>query len=263
MKWPNNLVAIRHGQSAYNVQKLRQEDDPLYAEFKTAYNRFERNPDKYRDPALELARIIHSDGKYRFSHGDHDTPITEEGQHQAEITGRELAKILPLPDIIMVSPYLRTKQTLGHMAIGWLELTEVKTVEEERLREQEHGLRAVYGDWRIFNVMFPEQWELRQMQGAYWYRHPQGENVPDVRERTRSLISTVIRDYHEQDVWWVTHHLTKLSLRANFERFGAEEFLHLDENEKPINCGVTIYRGDPKQGKDGKLILDRYNQKLY
>lgn len=263
MKWPNTLVAIRHAESAYNHQKRLQEEDPLYQQFIKAYNRYEKNPDKNREAALELAQQLHASGKYRFMHGDHDTPITEEGERQARITGAKLAEILPLPDIIMVSPYRRTWQTLGQMAVGWPELKEVKTVEEERLREQEHGLRAVYGDWRIFNVMFPDQMELRRLQGPYWYRHQQGENVPDVRERTRSLIGTAIREYHEQDIWWFTHHLTKLSLRANLERFGAEEFLRLDEEEKPVNCGATIYRGNPKQGRDGKLVLDVYNQKLY
>ncbi|HVO86449.1 MAG TPA: histidine phosphatase family protein [Candidatus Binatia bacterium] len=263
MKWPNTLVAIRHGQSAYNVQKIKQEADPTYVEFMQAYDRFEEDPEKNRDEALAIAKLLHAEGNYRFSSGDHDTPITAEGERQAEVTGRELANILPLPDVIMVSPYLRTRQTLGHMAMGWPELSGVETIEEERLREQEHGLRAVYGDWRIFNVMFPDQFELRRMQGPYWYRHLQGENVPDVRERTRSLIGTVIREYSEQDVWWITHHLTKLSLRANFERFGAEEFLRLDEEEKPVNCGVTIYRGMPELGKDGKLELDAYNQQLY
>src|SRR5581483_10344401 len=113
------------------------------------------------------------------------------------------------------------------------------------------------------NVMHPEQYELRKMQGAYWYRHPQGESVDDVRERNRSLISTLVREYSEQDVWLITHHLTKLSLRANLERFGEEEFLRLDSEEKPVNCGVTIYRGDPALGRDGKLVLDKYNQQLY
>lgn len=263
MKWPNTLVAIRHGESAYNSQKVLQEDDPQYREFKKVYNKFERHPNKYGDLAREMAKVILDSGKYRFSHGDHETPLTDKGKWQAETTGRKLAEILPLPDMIMVSPYLRTKQTLGHLAIGWPELKDVHTVEEERLREQEHGIRAIYGDWRIFNVFHPEQFELRTMQGAYWYRHPQGENIPDVRERTRSLIGTIVREYYEQDIWWVTHHLTKLSLRANFERFGADEFLRLDSDEKPVNCGVTIYRGYPKKGKDGKLLLDQYNTKLY
>jgi hypothetical protein len=61
----------------------------------------------------------------------------------------------------------------------------------------------------------------------------------------------------------VTHHLSILALRANLERFGAPEFQRLDNEEKPINCGVTIYRGNPNAGEDGHLELDRYNQKLY
>lgn len=267
MKWPNTLVLIRHGESAYNIQKIAQEEDPEYQEFKKLYNRFERNPDKYGEAAREMARLILKEGKYRLPKGDHETPLTDHGKWQAETTGRALAEMsrntMPLPDIIMVSPYKRTKQTLGHLAIGWPELADVRTIEESRLREQEHGQRALYGDWRVYNVLHPEQMELRQMQGAYWYRHLQGESVEDVRERTRSLIGTVIRDFHEQNVWWVTHHLTKLSLRANFERFGEEKFLQLDADEKPVNCGVTIYKGDPDKGTDGKLLLDQYNTQLY
>jgi 2,3-bisphosphoglycerate-dependent phosphoglycerate mutase len=267
MKWPNTLVAIRHGESAYNIQKVAQEDDPQYQEFKKIYNQFEKNPDKYGDVAREMAQLILRGGKYRLAKGDHLTQLTDHGKWQAETTGNALAEMdreeVPLPDIIMVSPYLRTKQTLGHLAIGWPELDQVQTVEEERLREQEHGLRALYGDWRVYNVLHPEQMDLRHMQGAYWYRHVQGENIPDVRERTRSLIGTIARDYSERNVWWITHHLTKLSLRANFERFGEEEFLRLDSHEKPVNCGVTIYKGDPDQGSDGRLILDQYNTKLY
>jgi broad specificity phosphatase PhoE len=263
MKWPNNLIVIRHGESEYNARKIEQERDPTYQEFIAAYNDFEKDPDRNRDAAFELAMELHRSGRYRFSKGDRHTPITELGQQQAETTGRKLAEILSLPDIIMVSPYLRTKQTLGAMAVSWPELAEVRVIEEERLREQEHGLRAVYGDWRIFNVIFPDQMESRSKEGPYWFRHMQGESVPDVRERIRSLTGTVIRDFNEKNVWWVTHHLTKLSMRANFERFGEEEFVRLDQEEKPVNCGVTDYEGDPSQGKDGRLVLKAYNQKLY
>jgi IS5 family transposase len=61
----------------------------------------------------------------------------------------------------------------------------------------------------------------------------------------------------------VTHHLTILSFRANYERLSPEEFIRLDEHEKPVNCGITVYRGDPNQGKDGKLVLQIYNKKFY
>lgn len=61
----------------------------------------------------------------------------------------------------------------------------------------------------------------------------------------------------------ITHHLSILSIRADLERLSADEFIRLDKEEKPINLGVTLYKGDPNQGTDGKLILEAYNVKLY
>jgi len=61
----------------------------------------------------------------------------------------------------------------------------------------------------------------------------------------------------------ITHHLTILATRANFERKGPEEFLHLDEHEKPVNCGVTRYVGKAVPGSRGKLELERYNRQYY
>jgi hypothetical protein len=49
-------------------------------------------------------------------------------------------------------------------------------------------------------------------------------------------------------------------VRANLERLSSEEFIRLDEEEKPRNCGVTIYRGNPHRGANGKLELECYNR---
>jgi broad specificity phosphatase PhoE len=77
------------------------------------------------------------------------------------------------------------------------------------------------------------------------------------------MIGTLIREYAGKNMLMVTHHLTILSIRANLERLTPDEFIRLDQEEKPVNCGVTVYTGNSTVGKDGKLILDRYNQKLY
>jgi hypothetical protein len=61
----------------------------------------------------------------------------------------------------------------------------------------------------------------------------------------------------------ITHHLTILATRANFERLGPEEFLHLDRHDKPVNCGVTRYLGTPSEGSRGKLRLHEYNKRYY
>ena len=111
--------------------------------------------------------------------------------------------------------------------------------------------------------MHPEQRMLRKLQGPYWYQFPQGESVAQVRDRIRSMTSTIIREYRDLHVWLVTHHLTILSIRANFERLSPEDFIHLDEHEKPVNCGITIYRGDPQSGGSGKMQLELYNKSLY
>lgn len=259
MKWPETLTVVRHGESAYNALKQAREADPHYAEFKRAYNRRHRDPETARAMAEELLE----DGTYLLGNGDHDTPLSETGHQQAETTGGKLAKLIELPDVVFVSPYERTRETLGSMVTGWPELGEVQVVEEERLREQEHGLALLYNDWRIFNIMHPEQEKLRDLEGPYWYRYPQGEHVPDARERSRSWLGALTRDYNGQSVLAVGHHLSILALRANMERFGADEFLRLDREEKPVNCGVTIYRGDPDQGQEGRLLLDIYNQQLY
>jgi len=259
MKWPNTLTVVRHGQSAYNELKGLKETDPLYAEFKTAYNRRKKDPETAKHLAQQLLR----EGTLILGCGDHDTPLTSVGEQQAEITGSCLSELIELPDVIFVSPYLRTHQTLGKMAVSWPELANVKTVEDERIREQEHGLALLYNDWRIFNIMHPEQEDLRDLQGAYWYRYPQGENVPDVRMRDRSMLGTYTRDYADKNIMVVGHHLSILSLRADLERLDAAGFMDLDENHKPVNCGVTIYRGNPGAGQDGHLELDIYNQQLY
>lgn len=249
MKWPETLTVVRHGESEYNALKGLKDADPKHQKFKLAYERRNENPAE----AVALAREIHEEGTFVLPTGDHDTPLSQLGKEQAKETGIRLISLIKLPDVIFVSPYDRTYQTLAHMANGWPELTKVKVIEEERLREQEHGLALLYNDWRVFNLLHPDQEKLHDIQGPYWYRYPQGENVPDVRERIRSWIGAVTRDYSNQNALAVTHHLSILALRANLERLNAVQFRHLDENEKPINCGVTIYRGNQNQGQDGRL----------
>lgn len=257
MKWPETLTVVRHGESAYNALKEAKAQDELYQEFKQDFDAgdYER--------ARFLAEAIIRDGSLTLDAGDHDTPLSDKGHEQSEATGRELADLIDVPDVVFVSPYLRTHQTLDSISDGWPQLRKVKVVEEERLREQEHGLSLIYNDWRIFQAMHPEQRMLYDIEGSYWYRYPQGENVPDVRDRERSWKGALTRDYQGQNVFAVTHHLLILALRANQERFGVDEFKRLDDEEKPLNCGVTIYRGEPELGEDGRLLLDIYNKKLY
>ncbi len=259
MKWPNTITIGRHAESSYNRLKAKKEADPQYLEFKKAFEERKVDP----ETARALARGLLERDDLVLGNGDHATGITELGKRQAEVTGARLKERIALPDVVLASPYDRVYQTLAGIAIGWPEFGEVKVVEDERLREQEHGLALLYSDWRIFRTLHPEQDALRDQEGPYWYRYPQGESVPDVRERNRSILGTMTRDYVGQNVFMMTHHLNILAMRANIERLGVSEFLELDENYKPVNCGITVYRGMPDLGQDGKLVLESYNEKLY
>lgn len=259
MKWPASVTLIRHGQSVYNVLREKKEEDPEYQAFKAAFDR------NYRDYHLEETRRLAEkmQKKYALGVSDYATPLTLEGKLQGVDTGKRLHEIVPLPDIIFYSPYRRAKDTLLCLSKGWPRLNRVKNIADDRIREQEHGLSLLYNDWRIFHALHPEQKDLHALLGPYWYQYPQGESVSQVRDRTRDIISMLIRECAGMHVILVTHHLTILSIRANLERLTPEAFLYLDREERPVNCGVTHYVGNDMLGNDGRLVLDFYNRKLY
>ena len=72
-----------------------------------------------------------------------------------------------------------------------------------------------------------------------------------MRLRNLSWITTLTREFAGRRVMAITHHLTIPATRANFERLSPEAFLHLDKHEKPLNCGVTQYVGDPEVVRRG------------
>jgi broad specificity phosphatase PhoE len=255
MKWPAWLMMIRHDTSAYNVLRDLKQGDDLYQEFLEEWAR-----DPFSEATVKLARAVQK--KFALGVGDAETDLADTEGRQAYETGVALSSG-ELPDVVFASPYKRARLTLQHITRGWPALAAVRVYEEERIREQEHGLSLIYNDWRVFHALHPEQKMLRDIEGAYWYRFPQGENVPDVRDRNRSFLTTLTRDFAGKKVLVVTHHLNILASRANLERLSADEFLRMDEQEKPINCGVTLYVGDPSQGTDGRLNLGYYNKKNY
>lgn len=257
MKWPLSITLIRHGQSSYNQLRQKKLDDPLYQKFIEEYSRGDSAT------LVTLAQKLRE--KFALNVSDYDTSLSEIGHWQARETGYLLRKsdVAVVPDVILVSPYVRTRETLEEMIWAWPALNQSRIVHDDRIREQEHGESLLYNDWRIFHALNPKQREFRELMGPYWYQYPQGESVPMVRDRIRSITDTLIREYAGMHVMLVTHHLTILSIRANFERLSPEEFIRLDEEEKPVNCGVTFYQGDPDLGSDGKLVLKYYNKKLY
>lgn len=261
MKWPSELTLIRHDRSRYNELRDLKGDDELYQRFVAS---FEGDPGSPSTVALaERIRM-----KYRLGVRDASTELVDPCGLRPHRTGVAMARLgWQIPDAVFISPYVRTQETWRRL---WEGFTTIRPnmgkppveVRDERVREQDHGLATLYSDWRVFHTLHPEQRELYNMEGSYWYRYPQGENVPDVRERNRSWLGALTRDYVGQRVWVITHHLNILATVANLERLDEDGFIHLDDNCKPANCSVTVYRGDPAKGSKGKLVRERYAELL-
>ena len=91
---------------------------------------------------------------------------------------------------------------------------------------------------------------------------PQGENVPDVRNRNRNWMTSLTRDFGGKRVLAITHHMNILAFRANMERLSSHQFIEMEREHAPANCSITVYRGDPSQGVNGRLLLESYDQRL-
>jgi broad specificity phosphatase PhoE len=249
-KWPDNLIIIRHGQSARNVMKA-------------------------------AAAAAGRDPRWCDGVRDQDTPLTAVGEMQAIATGVELRKRFPenelfgtgkphlhdavkypMIDAMFVSPYLRTRQTADKIVegLGY----SPKRIIDERIREIEFGLLDGLSKEGIA-AKYPEEVKRREKEGKYYYRAPGGESRPDVKLRVRSFIDTIVRDWAgRHQVVVVCHSVVVLAFRAVLERWDEDHYMQIDREDDVKNCSITHYQygEDPKSGHN-KLVLQAYNSIFY
>jgi broad specificity phosphatase PhoE len=155
------------------------------------------------------------------------------------------------PEVVFVSPYLRTLETLRLLKEEWPEPARQGSI----ARGEDRGLALLDNGGRIDHVMQPKQGKLHDLPGEFDYRFLHSEDFPEVRQRTHSQIATLTREFAGKCIMAITHHLTILATRANFEWLSPEQFLHLDEPEKPVNCGVTRYPGKALDGNRSRFRM--------
>lgn len=228
-RWPLRLWLVRHGQSAGNVAR-----DEAHAAG------LERIPLALRDV---------------------DVPLSELGEQQADALGRWFARGHGngIPEVILSSPYLRSKETARRFRdAGGAEPGELICI-DERLREKEFGILDGLTTAGVA-AQEPQQAEFRRLLGKFYHRPPGGESWADVILRLRSLLDTVSLHYGGRRVMIVGHQVVVLCLRYIIENLSEAEILAIDREGDVANCSVTEYRFEPGQGKDGGLVLVRYNE---
>ena len=227
-RWPSILFVVRHGQSAGNVA---------------------------RDAAHEngLARID-------LTHRDVDVPLSELGREQALCLGNWFSSFErdERPEILLASPYLRAVETARLFRTGGGCDPDEPICVDERLREKEFGILDGLTMSGVAELQ-PDQAAFRALLGKFYHRPPGGELWVDVIFRLRALLDTVSLHYGGRRVMIVAHQVVVLCLRYVIENLSEEDILAIDREGDVANCAITEYRFDPSAGRDGKLVLTRYN----
>jgi len=227
-RWPSRLWIVRHGESAGNVA---------------------------RDAA-------HAAGAERIelSHRDVDIPLSPLGEKQAKALGTWFAHAAPddRPEILLVSPYVRARQTLDLFRKQGGAIGDDPVGIDERLREKEFGILDGLTTSGVASV-YPDQAEFRRILGKFYHRPPGGESWCDVIFRLRSLMDTIALHYAGRRVMIVAHQVVVLCLRYVIENLTEEEILAIDHEGDVANCSVTEYRFDANELPSGALQLVRYN----
>lgn len=227
-RWPSVLWVVRHGQSAGNVA---------------------------RDAADEqgLARIA-------LTHRDVDVPLSQTGREQARALGKWFASAHEdgRPEVMLTSPYVRALQTAQLFRDAGGCPPDERICLDERLREKEFGILDGLTRKGIVELQ-PDQARFRDLLGKFYHRPPGGESWVDVIFRLRALLDTISLHYAGRRVMIVAHQVVVLCLRYVIENLSEEEILAIDAKGDVANCAITEYRFDPSAGRDGNLVLARYN----
>jgi 2,3-bisphosphoglycerate-dependent phosphoglycerate mutase len=212
LRW---LAVVRHGQSTGNVIAEHAERD-----------------------GLETIDIPERDA---------DVPLSDTGREQAAAVGQWLTE--NTPDVAIVSPYLRARQT-AEIALGD---TGVPVVVDERLRDRELGVLDLLTG-RGVQARLPGEAARRERHGKFYYRPPGGESWADVLLRLRALLREVREDHPDGRVVLFAHDATVLMIRYLAESLSEAELMAVASDTAVANCSVSSWR---RAG--GMLVPDLFN----
>jgi broad specificity phosphatase PhoE len=208
-RWPARLWLVRHGQSAGNVA---------------------------RDEAEAAGRTV-----IELGSRDMDVPLSAMGRRQAQALGRRLGTMDPAdaPDLVLVSPYVRARQT-ARLALETAGLGAVPAEVDERLRDREFGLLDGL-TWHGIEERFPEEAKRRALLDKFYYRPPGGESWADVIGRVRAVLVEVGQECAGQRVLVVAHDVVVLAFRYVLERLDEDRILTIGRTDPVANCSLTSF----------------------
>lgn len=170
---------------------------------------------------------------------DADVPLSPTGREQAAAVGRWLGGLAEdsRPQIVVVSPYLRTRQTAELALAG----TGLPTVVDERLRDRELGVLDLLTA-RGVEARLPAEAARRRRLGKFYYRPPGGESWADVLLRLRAVLRELRDDHPDGRVLLVAHEATVLLVRYLAEGLSEDELMAVARSHTIANTSISSWR---------------------
>ncbi|MDR2541472.1 MAG: histidine phosphatase family protein [Candidatus Peribacteria bacterium] len=195
------------------------------------------------------------------------------------------------PDLIYVSPYLRTRLTANYLLkdikgldINFDHLTDEEQLQdlilgsfngrditikiEERIRERDHGGNIAPNYVRDYLEGKKNATHLlskTQKNKLHYYTAPEGgESQVEVNARTREFLSKIYQKEEYKNILIVSHHLTIISALMSIFGGSFNSFTDIDENRRPRNGSFTFLSEIPKteMGRENKFRVSGYNLSL-
>jgi len=173
---------------------------------------------------------------------DHALHLTEKGRKQALGAGLRLRSIVRDESVkYIVSPYVRTKETLNGIIHAWdpSEWQKGWIREDVRIREQEFG-----------NYDSPDMARLhatKKQFGPFYYRFPEGESIADCYDRASLFVESIYRSWHDNtktNEVIVGHGTMILVTLMRLLRLTVDDFGNLDHLQ---NCEFVVLERPPDE----------------
>jgi broad specificity phosphatase PhoE len=170
---------------------------------------------------------------------DADVPLSDLGREQAAAVGRWLADQPDdeRPELAVVSPYLRARQT-AELALAGSGLPEIV---DERLRDRELGVLDRLTR-RGVAARLPDESRRRKYLGKFYYRPPGGESWADVLLRLRTLLWELRQDHPDGRVLLFSHEAVVLLVRYLVEHLSEAELMVIAPSVSIANGSITSWR---------------------
>ena len=167
-----------------------------------------------------------------------DVPLSDLGRRQAESLGRRLGEVAAAerPDLVLVSPFLRARQT-AELAVGALDIA---TKVDERLRDRDLGILDLHTAQGI-RAQFPEEAERRRHHGKFYYRPPGGESWTDVALRLRAVLREIEQDAPGRRVLIVAHDVVVALVRYILEELDEKVLMERASSEPVSNASLSSW----------------------